>query len=155
MLATAIVPPHWPFALLLAVTTVARRSPKACAYLLDALGWEADAEFARTLLPGAARLRAPSGDVNNTDQADDEWGVVEKKLDAATTMRQGIKALPTRVQLADVRPFPKSSTALPLGIDSKGKPFSISICTTTRCILACMARVAVARTPCSGCGSSC
>jgi energy-coupling factor transporter ATP-binding protein EcfA2 len=56
MLATAIIPPHWPWAILLAVTTVARRSPRAVRYLLDWAGWEPDSEFATALLPGAKKL---------------------------------------------------------------------------------------------------
>jgi energy-coupling factor transporter ATP-binding protein EcfA2 len=56
MLATAIIPPHWPWAILLAVTTVARRSPRAVRHLLDWAGWEPDSEFATALLPGAKKL---------------------------------------------------------------------------------------------------
>lgn len=127
MLATAIVPPHWPFALLLAVTTLARRSPKMCGYVLDALGWEPDAEFARTLLPGAVKLLPEASNVVETGEPGDEWNTVETKTNSATVMRRAVKALPTQVRIADVRPFPKSSTSLPLGIDSLGKPQYIDL----------------------------
>ena len=57
MLLTAMAPPHWPWAALLAAEFVTRRSPRAAAYVLDALGWEAD-EAPAWLLPGAQKLLA-------------------------------------------------------------------------------------------------
>lgn len=53
MIATAIVPPHWPWALLLASEAVTRRNPRVAAYVMDAL----DVDRVPTwLLPGAAAL---------------------------------------------------------------------------------------------------
>lgn len=124
MLATAIVPPHWPWAMLLGVSTVARRSPKAAAYILDALGHRADVVPA-WLLPGAAATR-PAAE-----------GATLATLDTPTAAQapaEGLSAalarLPRRVELGRMR-LAQSPTAIPLGVDQSGAPVWIDLRTDT------------------------
>jgi hypothetical protein len=69
MLATAMVPPHWPFAIILGVTTIARRNPTTAAYIRDALGFD-PAHTPRWLLPGAAPDTTPAAPARHTSASD-------------------------------------------------------------------------------------
>lgn len=129
MLATAIVPPHWPWAVLLGVTTVARRSPRAAAYIRDALGL-ADAHAPRWLLPGLAT--AP----NNPTPAEtpaatlSSLGAPAPTPAASESLSAALARLPKHVDLLAL-PLPNSPTALPLGIDPEGRAVWVDLASDT------------------------
>ena len=125
MLTTAIVPPHWPFALLLGVSTVIRRSPRASAYLLDALGFDTAPAW---LLPGAAtkQLPSPRGVGPNEGDTLDSLSTPDAPPTPVDSLRAALATLPKRVDLARLR-LPSSSTAIPLGVDADGNPTWIDL----------------------------
>lgn len=127
MLATAIIPPHWPWALLLGVSTVVRRSPRAAGYILDSLGWPAESA-PRWLLPGVApRLPAPD------DAPAPSTAPTLATLDAAPaadSLTAALGRLPRRVDLARLR-LPERPTSIPLGVDPDGAPVWVDLATDT------------------------
>ncbi|MEI8164916.1 MAG: FtsK/SpoIIIE domain-containing protein, partial [Chloroflexales bacterium] len=154
MLATAIIPPHWPFGLILGVTTIARRSPKVAAYLLDSLKMDA-AVAPKWLLPGAAGLPpkdaepAAKKDAGKTDaKPAPSEPKPEAKPEAVTgaTLRLAAPAdpvqapaeslsaalakLPAKVALLDMA-LPPSPTAIPLGIGPDGAAVWSDLATDT------------------------
>ena len=120
MLTTAIVPPHWPWAVLLGVSTVVRRSPRAAAYLLDALGFDTAPAW---LLPGAAtkQLPSPRGVGPNDGGTLDSLSTPNAPQTPVDSLGAALATLPRRVDLARVR-LPASTTAIPLGVDPEGQP---------------------------------
>ncbi len=128
MLATAIVPPHWPWAVLLAVSTVVRRSPRAAAYLLDALGLDNAPTW---LLPGAAaQLPSPRKDVQHEGDTLDSLSTTDAPPTPVASLGAALARLPKRVDLARLR-LPASPTAIPLGVDPEGQPVWIDLARDT------------------------
>jgi hypothetical protein len=128
MLATAIVPPHWPFAVLLGVSTVARRSPRIAGYLAGQLGMDRAPAW---LLPGAAaQLPAPE---RGTPKDGDTLATLAtpKPVPAAGEgLGAALARLPRRVELGRMR-LATSPTAIPLGVDPDGNPVWIDLRTDT------------------------
>lgn len=129
MMTTAIVPPHWPFALLLGVSTVIRRSPRAATYLLDALGFDTAPAW---LLPGAAtkQLPSPQGDALSDGGTLDSLSTPDAPQTPVDSLRAALATLPKRVDLARLR-LPASPTAIPLGVDCEGQPVWIDLAKDT------------------------
>lgn len=143
MLMTAIVPPHWPWAVLLGVQTIARRSPNAVRRILDTLGWEADAEAAQWLLPGASKLldapkktttaQGPATDAGpslGTLEALSVLSAPETTSHAEVSMARVLERLPRRVDLLRLK-LPASTTAIPLGVDHEQQPIWVDLATDT------------------------
>lgn len=135
MLATAIVPPHWPFGLLLGAQWVARRSPRVSAYILDALGWQPD-EAPAWLLPGATRLlparkgsaaAAPQAQPAGDTLADVFGGSgTAGTAPAGTALADALKRLPRLVELRRMR-VPADVMSVPLGVSTDGNPVWASL----------------------------
>ena len=132
MLTTAMVPPHWPWALRLGVSTIVRRSPKAAAYILEALKLDAPT-VPKWLLPGAVGLPAKEKEEKATPeqpvkpQATKPTGPV-----AAQGQGEGLDAalarLPERVDLLKLA-LHASPTAIPLGVGPDQQPVWADIAT--------------------------
>ena len=133
MLATAMVPPHWPFAIILGVTTIARRNSTTAAYIRDALGLD-PAHTPRWLLPGAAPDTTPAAPARHTSASDgatlDSLGMPATTPAATESLSAALARLPKRVDLLTLRLAP-SPTALPLGIDPDGSPVWIDLASDT------------------------
>ena len=133
MLATAIVPPHWTWAVLLGVTTVARRSPRAAAYIRDALGL-ADAHAPRWLLPGLATAPINPINPNNPTPAETPAATLSSLGAPAPAATESLSAalakLPKHVDLLTLR-LAASHTALPLGIDPEGRAVWVDLASDT------------------------
>lgn len=143
MLMTAIVPPHWPWAVLLGVQTIARRSPNAVRRILDTLGWEADAEAAQWLLPGASKLldapkktttdQGPATDAgpsHGTLSALSALSTPETTNQAEVSLARVLERLPRRVDLLRLK-LPASTTAIPLGVDHEQQPIWVDLSSDT------------------------
>ena len=128
MLATACVPPHWPWAVALAITTVARRSPRVAAYLCKELGIE-PGQAPAWLLPGATALvTTANGEpldrvaTEPLDRVATLGGLAGSDAAQAGTdsLASSLARLPKRVDMLTL-PLHQSPTAIPLGVSSEGK----------------------------------
>ena len=121
MLATATLPPHWPWAVVLAVTTIARRSPRVAAYLCNELGIE-PGQAPAWLLPGATALTTVSAQEATPQNGATLGGLAGSDTAAPGTasLAASLARLPKRVELLKL-PLHASSTAIPLGVSAEGK----------------------------------
>ena len=119
MLATATIPPHWPWGVALAITTVARRSPRVASYLCKELGIEPSSAPA-WLLPGATAL-VTTAQGEPLDRAATLGGLAGSDAAAPATdsLAASLARLPKRVELLTL-PLHKSPTAIPLGVGADG-----------------------------------
>ena len=127
MLLTATVPPHWPWAVALAITTVARRSPRVASYLCKELGID-PGQAPAWLLPGATALvQTAHGEpldraaTEPLDRAATLGGLASADATAPATdsLAASLARLPKRVDLLKL-PLHTSSTAIPLGVGADG-----------------------------------
>ena len=138
MLATATVPPHWPWAVALAITTVARRSPRVAAYLCKELGID-PGQAPAWLLPGATALvQTAYGEpldraaTEPLDRAATLGGLASADATAPATasLAASLARLPKRVELLTL-PLHKSPTAIPLGVGADGATVWADLATDT------------------------
>lgn len=140
MLMTAMVPPHWPWAVLLGIQTIARRSPSAVRRILDTLGWKAEAEAAQWLLPGVAKLLAapqetviaeePAVATGSSAETLETLATPEASSQVVVSMSAVLEQLPRRVDLLRLR-LPQSPTAIPLGVNHEQQPMWIDLASDT------------------------
>ena len=128
MLATAIVPPHWPWAVVLAVTTIARRSPRVAAYLCRELGIE-PSEAPAWLLPGATALTTAAQEAPQGQGATlDTLAGAKEAASATDRLAASLARLPKRVELLKLA-LHTSPTAIPLGVGLDQQPVWADIAT--------------------------
>lgn len=128
----------------------ARRSAAICEALLVAMDLPdaiASTRPVRGLLPGVTKLlptTAEDGVSHPAEQHEststqpfpaqaevDLFNDVPGELDAREETQRAVSRLPRQVRLADLKSFPASSTAVPLGIDQAGRPRWLDLASDT------------------------
>ena len=118
-------------AAVLAIAQYAARRSAAIAGSAAALGADPASTFWRVLIPGLDGIAPPSAAQQPTVTSADDDPFATPAAPAgrgapASALAEGLAAaltaLPTQVALNDLRPFPESHTAIPIGLDVKGVP---------------------------------
>lgn len=107
----------------------ARRSPRVTQALMVAMNVPdsiAETNVMRGILPGVNALLPAIGDEPEVesmavDEAD-PFGDTPPPAQTTKPIGADLKRLPRRVTVAEMKPYPKSSTSLPLGIDTSSEP---------------------------------